>query len=116
MIRVSVDTAPIETAAVEIVQAIPEPLAQTASVDQAPAQRAPTPAPAITDGFVVQAAAFSTEERATNAAAALGGQVTPSGRFFRVRTGPFATRAEAEASLANVRAAGYSDARILTGG
>ena len=111
-----IQTAPIRTAPVEIVQAIPEPLAQTASVGQAPAQRAPTPAPAITDGFVVQAAAFSTEERAANAAAALGGQVTPSGRFFRVRTGPFATRAEAEASLANVRAAGYSDARILTGG
>jgi rare lipoprotein A len=58
----------------------------------------------------------STEERAQRAAQALGGTVMPSGRYFRVRTGPFATRAEAEASLAKVRAAGYSDARILTSG
>jgi rare lipoprotein A len=33
-----------------------------------------------------------------------------------VRTGPFATRGEAEASLAKVRAAGYRDARIYTSG
>lgn len=55
-------------------------------------------------------------ERATSAAAALGGSVIPAGRFFRVRTGPFVTRGEAEASLANVHRAGYSDARILTSG
>ncbi len=66
-----------------------------------------------TDGnFVVQAASFSTEERATRAASDLGGNVTQAGQYFRVRTGPFATRAQAEASLANVQAAGYSDARI----
>ena len=63
---------------------------------------------------MVQAATFSTQERAARAAGALGGQVLPAGNLFRVRTGPFAARAEAEASLANVRRAGYSDARILT--
>lgn len=68
----------------------------------------------LTEGFVVQAAAFSSEDNANRAAAVLGGQVVQGGRFFRVRTGPFATRAQAEASLANVRAAGYSDARIQT--
>jgi rare lipoprotein A len=46
----------------------------------------------------------------------LGGKVTRSGQYFRVRTGPFATRGEAEASLAKVRAAGYRDARIFTSG
>ena len=70
----------------------------------------------IEGGFVVQAAAFSTEARADRAAAALGGFVMQAGRYWRVRTGPFATRGEAEASLANVRRAGYSDARIQTGG
>ncbi len=64
----------------------------------------------------MQAAAFSTEERANRAAAALGGTVSRTGALFLLRTGPFPTRAAAEASLANVRAAGYSDARILTDG
>ena len=73
-------------------------------------------APAATGSFMVQAATFSTEERAVRAAATLGGVVSPSGNLFRVRTGPFPSRNAAEASLANVRAAGYSDARILTGG
>lgn len=74
----------------------------------APAQVADTPQ------LVVQAAAFSTDARANRAATVLGGFVERSGRFYRVRTGPFANRGEAEASLAKVRAAGYSDARIVT--
>ena len=36
--------------------------------------------------------------------------------IYRIRTGPFATRSQAEASLAKVRAAGYSEARIFTNG
>jgi rare lipoprotein A len=73
--------------------------------------------PAASHGaFIVQAAAFSTADRARRVASALDGEVTQAGQFFRVRTGPFATRGEAEASLAKVRAAGYSDARILTNG
>jgi rare lipoprotein A len=83
---------------------------------------APTVAVAVeksasTDGaFIVQAAAMSTAERAKRVAGTIGGSVSKSGDYFRVRTGPFATRAEAEASLAKVRAAGYSDARIFTNG
>ncbi|WP_234035148.1 SPOR domain-containing protein [Aurantiacibacter sediminis] len=92
--------------------ALPTTGSETAEVAQSPA-----PAPEAAEGrFTVQAAAFSTEERANRAAEALGGYVMQSGRFWRVRTGPFATRGEAEASLANVRRAGYSDARILTSG
>ena len=64
-------------------------------------------------GFVVQAAAFSSQSRADSAAAKVDGSVTKSGTFYRVRTGPFASRGEAESSLAKVRAAGYSDARIF---
>nr|WP_251567318.1 SPOR domain-containing protein [Erythrobacter sp. 3-20A1M] len=36
--------------------------------------------------------------------------------IHRVRTGPYATRGKAEAALAKVRAAGYSDARVFTAG
>jgi rare lipoprotein A len=78
---------------------------------------APAPPPAARRGaFVVQAASFSTADNARRAAQTLDGEVTQAGRYYRVRTGPFATRGEAEASLAKVRAAGYSDARILTNG
>ena len=72
---------------------------------------------ATASGFVVQAAAFSTRERAENAARQLErGFVLPAGEYWRLRTGPFSNRAEAEASLAKARAAGYTDARILTSG
>lgn len=83
---------------------------------QAAVPTGPAPQVALDDGFMVQAAAFSSSDRASRAASALGGRVVPFGNLFRVRTGPFATLIEAEASLANVRAAGYSDARILSDG
>lgn len=66
--------------------------------------------------FVVQAAAFSSEANANRAAGALGGFVTQTGRFYRVRTGPYTSRGQAEEALAKVRAAGYSDARVSTAG
>lgn len=91
-------------------------LAAAPAPTRPPATGETAPPPALENGFVVQAAAFSTAERARRAAEALGGAVTQAGRYYRVRTGPFATRTEAEASLAKVRAAGYSDARILTSG
>jgi len=92
-----------------------------ASVEPAPpppppaSATAPTPAAkptALATGLTVQAATFSTRERADTAAKALGGEVIQAGKYFRLRTGPFASRKEAEASLAKVKAAGYSDARI----
>ena len=61
----------------------------------------------------VQAAAFSSKERADASARRLGATVSRSAALWRVRAGPFATRHEAEAALARVRTAGYSDARIL---
>jgi len=76
-----------------------------------------TPAPAAgKDAYLVQAATMSTLERARKVAKAIGGTVNKAGRYFRVHTGPFATRDQAQASLAKVRAAGYSDARIFTNG
>jgi len=61
---------------------------------------------------VVQVATFSSAERARAAAAKLRGQISPSGRLWRVRLGPFASRGEAAAALGKARTAGYSDARI----
>lgn len=84
---------------------------------QAPAaQPAREQAAAKGSNFVVQAAAMSTLDRARHVAGAIGGSVVKSGEYYRVRTGPFTTRQQAEASLAKVRAAGYSDARIQTNG
>jgi len=101
-----------------IAEAVPEPEPQPEPVvaPEVAEVAPPVVEPVTAAGFLVQVAAFSTEERARRAAAAIGGVVTPAGNLFRLRTGPFGSRAEAEASLANVRAAGYSDARILTGG
>lgn len=66
--------------------------------------------------LVVQAATFASKANAERAAGALGGFVSKAGRFYRVRTGPYATRGQAEAALAKVRAAGYSDAEVSTAG
>jgi rare lipoprotein A len=67
---------------------------------------------AATEGFIVQVGAFSTEDRAKRVADALQGRVKKSGTLWLSQTGPFATRKEAEASLAKVTAKGYSGARI----
>ena len=85
--------------------------------------RAATPAPEpaavsqTADGkFVVQAAAFANKANADRLADKLDGFVMPAGRYYRVRTGPYATRGQAEAALAKVRAAGYSDAKVYSAG
>jgi rare lipoprotein A len=62
--------------------------------------------------LVVQVAAFSVQTSAASVASKLGGQASAAGRLWRVRLGPFAARAEAEAALAKAKGAGYSDARI----
>lgn len=66
--------------------------------------------------FVIQAAAFSSKANAEKAAKLLSGFVESSGRLFRVRTGPYETRGQADAALAKVKAAGYSDARVVKAG
>jgi len=106
---------PIEATANAPEAAADETFAEAFHTTTEPAA-APDTTPAAEGDFVVQAAAFSTMERAQRVANVIGGRVTQAGRFYRVRTGPFTTRGEAEASLANVRRAGYSDARIYTSG
>lgn len=76
----------------------------------------PKPAPAAarqTAGLYVQVGAFSTRPRAETVAKAVGGGATAAGSLWRVRSGPFATQAEADAALAKARRSGYADARIL---
>ncbi|WP_240310905.1 SPOR domain-containing protein [Altererythrobacter sp. ZODW24] len=82
----------------------------------APVRAAPAPRSASKGDFVVQAAAFSSRANADRAAKKLGGFIVQAGRYYRVRTGPFDSRGEAQAALAKVRAAGYSDARVSTAG
>jgi rare lipoprotein A len=97
----------------------PAPVA-TASPTPSPATPAPIAAPSrpvapAAGSLFVQAAAFSTKERADAAAAKLGAGVHPAGRLWRMQLGPFASQAEATAALAKAKAAGYSDARIVRG-
>ena len=85
----------------------------TAQPTVAPAVAARPVEPAATGTWFVQAAAFSSRERADATAAALGGRVDAVRNLHRVRMGPFQTQAEAAAALAKARRAGYTDARIL---
>ena len=73
----------------------------------------PKPAAAATHGrYAVQVGAFSSRANAQAAASKIGGSVSPAGKFWRVRMGPFASEAEGKAALAKAKVAGYSDARI----
>jgi rare lipoprotein A len=95
----------------------PVPAHAAAPRQDPPASASVASRPAVANGaYLVQAATMSTLDRAQKVAGAIGGSVSRAGQYFRVRTGPFATRAQAEASLAKVRSAGYSDARISTNG
>ena len=79
----------------------------------APLPAASTPKPAkATGAYVVQVAAFSSAQRAAEAARKTGGAVSAVGKFHRVRIGRYSSAADAAAALAKAKAAGYSDARI----
>ncbi len=90
-----------------------EPVETPVATQPEPTPSPAPPAPEAKGVYVVQAGAFSTHARAEKVAKAIGGHISKSGSLFRVRTGPFVSAAEAEASLAKVRSAGYGDARIF---
>ncbi len=104
--------APGKPAKVKPVKPAPKPVATPAPV--VPDADAPVPvaAPAPKGSLVVQVGAFSSKDRAMAVASRSGAQVVGSGSIWRVRMGPFASQAEADAALAKAKAAGYSDARI----
>ena len=89
----------------------PEPVITPTAAPTSAALPKPVVA-AHTGSLVVQVAAFSTRERAVAASAKIGGQVSQSGRLWRLRMGPFASQPEAASALAKAKSAGYSDARI----
>lgn len=64
--------------------------------------------------YVIQVASFSSKNNAIDAADELSGFVVQSGRFYRLRMGPYVTRGEADAALAKARSSGYRDAFIDT--
>jgi rare lipoprotein A len=98
---------------------LPVPAGRTAPVRAANAGVAPPPptrAAAVPPGegaLVVQIAAFSNRARAEALARRLEATVTTSGNVHRVRYGPFATAAEADAAVARARRLGQQGAVIL---
>ena len=91
----------------------PSPAPSAEPETRAKPEPATSSKPEATGSLYVQAAAFSTKERADKAAARIGGSVSKPGKYWLMRLGPFKTRADAQAALAKAKAAGYSDARIL---
>jgi rare lipoprotein A len=63
--------------------------------------------------WIVQVASLADRASAQRLAAALGGRVEPAGRWFRVRLGPFNSRAEAQRARDGAVRAGYGDALII---
>jgi rare lipoprotein A len=84
---------------------------RVATAPVAPARTLTTTQP-LRGGTVIQVGAFSSKANAEASAAKVGGSVSPAGRLWRVRMGPYPTSAEAAAALAKAKGAGYSDARI----
>lgn len=70
------------------------------------------PAPTQNGRFIVQVGAFSSRERADNLAERIGASVVVTGNIFRVRYGPFATEAQAQAAVAHARRQGQPGAII----
>lgn len=64
--------------------------------------------------YAVQLGTFSVRANAEKLARDVGGNIVRSGRFAIVRVGPFASRGQAEQTLAKLRKRGYSDALILS--
>ncbi|WP_199798091.1 SPOR domain-containing protein [Tsuneonella amylolytica] len=110
-------TAPVAIAAPTPAPFTIPPRMPVAATPATPARQPGVSAPPTPkDAFVVQACTFSVRANAQKVADAHGGHVSAAGKFYRVLTGPFASRGQAEAALAKVRAAGYSDARVYTAG
>lgn len=78
-----------------------------------PRPSAAAPSPGAAGTLFVQVAAFSSKPRAQALADRIGGSVLPTGALFRVRVGPFASRAAALAARDDVARRGYADARIV---
>lgn len=90
---------------------VPQPVA-TPTVAATKAPPAQVSAPSQAGSRHVQVGAFSTRERAETAAKPLNANVTPAGKFWLVRMGPFNSPAETAAALEKARKSGYRDAIV----
>ncbi|WP_390551435.1 SPOR domain-containing protein [Qipengyuania sp. MTN3-11] len=95
------------------VSAQPDPVPEPAAEPSAEPASAADAIPNTSAGdWIVQAGAFSAKSTAERIAREIGGFVEPVGRLWRVRSGPYATRGQADAALAKVRGAGYRAAQV----
>lgn len=107
--RVPVAVVPVAAPPIEL--AVGKPVvAKPAPAKASPAK--PVAAPA-SGGFTVQVGSFASKPNADATAKRLGGKASAAGQLWRVRIGPFASRASAEAGLASAKKAGFGDARIV---
>lgn len=91
---------------------LPTKLAPPKPAPPKPAPPKPAP-PATSTGYFVQLAAVSSLDRATALAKSVGGAVSPMGKLYRVRIGPFADRAKAGIARDGAVKRGYGDASII---
>lgn len=101
---------------VEMPPSPPPPAAKPAPARPSPEKLAP-PKPATgarpSGSFAVQVAAFASRASADATAKKLYGSVSAAGKLWRVRLGPFATRADAGDAQARARKAGFADAQLV---
>ncbi len=71
------------------------------------------PPPILARGIMVQIGAYSSRQGAEAIAKRLGGAASPSGKLWRVRTGPYADQAAAQRGIEKATAAGFPGARIV---
>lgn len=90
-----------------------KPVPQSKPAPKAADATAAKPAPATNASLFVQVGAFSTQARAEAAAKMVGGSVSKGGSLWRVRTGPFTDKAQAETARADARAKGFRDAVVV---
>lgn len=118
----AIASAPIPPSAVEQAEPAPklavtnEGLAADVVATSRPANKSSTPAIIAGGKWFVQLGAFSNKPRAEALAKRAGARVDAVGSLFRVRFGPFANEAAANESLRSIKAKGYPEARILSGG
>lgn len=94
---------PVAPAVVPAVPATPA----VATVPVVPAVAVPV------GGFFVQVAAVGNRARAEEIAEMVAGRIEPAGTLWRVRMGPYKSETDATSALAQVRADGYQEARLV---
>ena len=82
-----------------------------------PSAVAKTPAPPLVagNGYYVQVAAFSNQQRAAALAKSMGGSAQSFGSLWRVRLGPYASAGQAAQARDGAAKRGYGDAKVVHG-